>query len=264
MTQVQFKYFLKLLQKKFRRSERLFLVEGIHTVEEALASGWRTEALLVAEEFRGSSLPVEKLVQNALRNSVQAFEISTRQLEKLSETVTSQGIIGVVHQSQQKTGDTWKGKNLVALDGVADPGNAGTIIRTCDWFGVDTVLLDKNCVELYNPKVVRATMGSIFHLPILHELALPNALMESKAEGFRILVTALSPEKKPAPKSFPGRWIIVFGSEAHGVSPEIRRLADEVVTIPRYGDAESLNVAVACGIVLATVKAGIPKNLEKS
>ena len=140
---------------------------------------------------------------------------------------------------------------LVALDHVGDPGNVGTIIRTADWFAAGGILLGAGCVDPFNEKVVRSTAGSIFHVPLVADIDLPTALAEAKAAGFAI-VTAQMDGATPLADWRPARrTIVILGSEAHGVSADLKLRADVSVAVPRYGRAESLNVAIAAGILLA-------------
>ena len=143
------------------------------------------------------------------------------------------------------------GSLVVALDRVSDPGNVGTIIRTCDWFGADAVVLDRDTVEFTNPKLTRSTMGSMFHLPVYSDVDLPDIIAKAKKKGFTVYATTLA-ESKSIPTKFAGKSIIILGSEAHGVRPELLRQADELLSIPKFGKAESLNVAISCGVILGS------------
>ena len=252
-------YFRRFTQKKHREADHKFLVEGSRLVAEALASGWNIEALMVTREFL-SKPDSQELLHKLRRQGIDLALISESDLGKLSDTVTSQGIIGLVSEKTFDLDQLWNELRedalIVALDDIADPGNLGTILRTCDWFGVNAVLLNRNAVELWNPKVVRATMGAVFHLPILPGLDLPAALQRAKRKGFRVVVTSSSDGKHVIPQAVSGKSILVFGNEARGVSREIKKEANELITIAKFGRAESLNVAIACGIVLAAVRIG--------
>jgi TrmH family RNA methyltransferase len=138
---------------------------------------------------------------------------------------------------------------VVACDRITDPGNLGTILRTCDWFGTDTVLLNEGCVSLYNDKVVRSTAGSIFHLQVFENIDLDIVLPNLKSEGFKVIATALNGKMLKA-CSLPEKIVFLLGNEAQGVNPQLIQQADAVVSISRYGQAESLNVGIACGIFL--------------
>ena len=139
---------------------------------------------------------------------------------------------------------------IVALDEVGDPGNLGTILRTCDWFGVDAVLLSKGCVSLYNEKVVRSTSGSIFHLPIYEDVDLIKTLPELKNNGYTVIATGMDGELLTQ-TLLPNKTVLVLGNEAHGVSDAVKKISDHQVSIPRFGNAESLNVGVACAVFLS-------------
>ncbi len=247
----------KLLQKKYRRLEGRFLIEGVHLVQEALASDWKCEALLLSDGFMSKD-DYPDIARKAASKKVTVYAIPDRDLERLSDMVTSQGIVGIVGQKNSGASNPLQGAGarslIVALEGVADPGNLGTIIRTCDWFGTDALLLSEDTVELYNPKVIRATMGSLFHLPIVPEVDLRLSLVEAKENGFTILAAALDGESILNFNTSSDRVIVIFGNEARGIHPDIQRLATATVSIPRYGRAESLNVAVSCAAVLTALR----------
>ena len=139
----------------------------------------------------------------------------------------------------------------VALDGVSDPGNVGTVVRTAAWFGVAAVLLGKRCADLLNPKTVRATMGGLFHVPVCRNVDLSDALTRLRKRGFTVTVAAA--DGSPVWLSWAaGPWsVLVLGNEARGVSGRLRGLADKTVAIARTGKGESLNVAVTAGIFLS-------------
>jgi len=143
---------------------------------------------------------------------------------------------------------------LVFADRIADPGNLGSIVRTSDWFGVDCLILSEGCVELHNEKVVRSTSGSIFHVPIIEHADTATTLAWLKELGFKVFVTAAEGKVSYARAEYGTRNVIVLGNEASGISPSVRGQADGTVKIPLNGKAESLNVGVACGIVLAHLR----------
>lgn len=256
ISQSRLKSYSKLTQKKYRQSERKFLVEGVHLVEEALKSEWEVEAIIVSDH--GLVKEVGELGTWEIGKGVSLFECPEKEFKKLTDTVTSQGIVAVVKIKEYPLEKFWTNlperSIVVALDDVADPGNVGTIIRTCDWFGVDGVLLSNNTVDLFNPKVVRGTMGGIFHLPIIPDVDLGFMIQNARKEGFKIITAVLDGGIPLNKFSFPERSLIVFGNEAHGVSKNIEQLADASITIPKYGKAESLNVAISCGIILSAAR----------
>jgi TrmH family RNA methyltransferase len=257
MSRSTFKSVLKLTQKKFRKAERKFLIEGSRLVEEALKSDWAVEMLMIAKPMLEGVEGVNAL-NSAQQKHIPIYEISEEELRKLSETVTSQGVLAVVSMKEQEPEAFWSSlprqSVIVGFDGISDPGNAGTMLRTCDWFGVNGVLIDRNGVELYSPKVTRSAMGSIFHLPVLTEIDLLQSLRFAKNLGYQVFITTSSGEAGFPSTPFPDKTMFIFGNEAHGVSPGIMREADGRVSIPKFGKAESLNVAIACGVILGTLR----------
>lgn len=243
-----------LLQKKHREEEGKFIVEGWKAVEEALNEGIAIETIIYDER----KVENPKLL-SALKHFVKnIYPAKAKELESISDTVTSQGIIAILQKFQPtKSIDSILKRPsviIVVLDGISDPGNLGTIIRTCDWFGVDSLVIGKNSVELYNPKVVRATMGSLFHFPIFEEIDLSDLLKRCKKEKLSIYSTELSGNEDIRTTSFSKKSVVVIGSESHGVSKEISRFSDKKILIPQFGKAESLNAAMACGIILSQIR----------
>jgi TrmH family RNA methyltransferase len=256
----------RLTQKKFRHEERKFIVEGLRAVEEALESDWRVEMLLVGDPIlsKGDAAPA---MRSARAKKCPIYEVSAAEIERLSDTITSQGILAVVSiKGDGADKDLSALPNravVVALDGIADPGNAGTMLRTCDWFGVDAVLMGRNSVDLYSPKVVRGAMGSIFHLQILPEVDLLKSVRLARKGGFKVFVTvAPGNSSSTTPlfpmKTLPGKILLIFGNEAHGVSKELMNEADGHISIPKFGRAESLNVAISCGVILGAIRLNNP------
>lgn len=246
----------KLHQKKYREETGLFILEGWKLVEEALNAGIELKSVLYDEQ----KVSDPKLLTRLQKSALEIIPVKSKEMESISDTVTTQGIIAVaVIQSSSESISALQKKDavlIVALDAINDPGNLGTIIRTCDWFGVDALVIGKNSVEVYNPKVVRSTMGSLFHLPIQSDVDLAEFLTQSRKEGFSMYSTELSQSDDVRNISFAKKSVIVIGSESHGVSSEISRLADKKVFIPKFGQAESLNAAMACGIILSHIKLG--------
>lgn len=246
----------KLTQKKYRIENKKFLVEGLPGVEEAIASSWAVEGVLMTPEFV-SSASHQGIVKQVGEKNISTFSISSRELDGITDTVQAQGIVAVVRQTSQPRAaiDKLQSYNfIVAVDEITEPGNLGTIVRTCDWFGVDTVLVGKNSVELFNPKVVRAAAGSIFHIPIISDVDIGSVLEKLRKNGFHIYTTVLEGGVDVTKVSWQEKAVFVFGNEARGVSADSVRLADTKILIPRIGRAESLNVGIACGIVLARVR----------
>jgi RNA methyltransferase, TrmH family len=246
------KSYQKLTQKKYRESERKFIIEGVHLVEEILNTAWDVETILVSETFL-QSREFPPLQKKAHAKKIPFFLTSDREIRTLSDAVTTQGIVAIVREKEiAELWDQLSVKSLIVmLDGISDPGNVGTLIRTCDWFGIDAVIVGNASVELYNPKVLRSTMGSMFHLPVIIDDHLSQTVEKLKRHHWRIVSTVVTGGTNLSQKFAVGKYCFVFGNESHGVSKEIRSLADVSVTIPKFGQAESLNVAVSCGVILS-------------
>jgi RNA methyltransferase, TrmH family len=250
LSQSEIKYLRSLRQKKFRDAEHKFLLEGWRPLRDALHSSFHIEYVAVlAEENQKNEHRI--ILALARERRIIVKELKEIQLKQVSDTVHSQGVVALVHE-QAKIFDRQKiqpAQLIVACDRINDPGNLGTILRTCDWFAVDAVLLSEGSVSLYNEKVIRSTAGSIFHVQVFEDVDLENALSELKSDGFKVIATALN-GKSLHTYSIPEKVVFLLGNEALGVNPELIAQADAVINIPRYGQAESLNVGIAGGIIL--------------
>jgi len=245
------KYLCSLKQKKYRREYGTFLTEGSKLCEEALKSDFCVETIFICPAaFHGSKQTT--FVQYAANKQAEIIEISANELKKLSTTVHSQGIIGLVHLKQYQLHQLHLREKalILVLEKLMDPGNLGTIIRTADWFGIDAILLGKETVELHNAKVVRSTMGSLFHLPILTNVDLPASLNLLKKKGFQTYAATSHGDLRFDQLPFANRRILILGNESMGISSELMRLVDEKITIPGADRTDSLNVAIAAGILL--------------
>ncbi len=226
-----------LKDRKARRMSGTFLVEGPKMLEEAVTSGEALEAVLVQED---------RVNEFALPGDAPLFALPAHVLAAVCDTKTPQGVAAVVHIPSRPM----RGDRLIALDGVQDPGNVGTIIRTADAAGFDGVLLSVQCADPYSPKVLRATMGSVFHLPIAVTDDLPGALLSMKKEGMSVISSQLDGEPFYSASGLNDRFCLVIGSEGNGVSAPVRELATHRLMLPMRGRAESLNAAVAAGIMM--------------
>ena len=255
LTAAEIRTFGSLTQKKFRQREKKFVLEGWRSLKDALNVGWKLELVAVLSSYAENPDYGGILTQAAERN-IPVREISERELTKVSMTVHAQGVIAIAHQRVVEP-DALLGVRegvLLLADNVTDPGNLGTLIRTADWFAAGGVVLGKGSVELYNDKVVRSAVGSIFHVPIAESVDLAEFMTALRAAGASVVALAADGPTVFRDTTIRRLTALVVGSEAQGVSPEVRSRAEQVVHIPRYGRAESLNVGVACGIVLAHVK----------
>jgi len=242
------KLWSSLLDKKHRDRHNLFIIEGIHLIKEAIKEKLEIEAIVYDAE-RG--IPEEI---NALAEQVASFtewyKASAAVMKKCTGTDSSPPIFAVLGKLRHQTEALYRPNGLVvALDGVRDPGNVGTIIRSADAIGADAVILGKGCVDLYNPKTVRSSMGSLFHLPIV-ELDLLEAIPPAKEKGIHILGTSLQATDNCYTYSWKSGTWLVMGSEGDGLSPQVEELVNRTIIIPMLGSAESLNVAMATTVLL--------------
>lgn len=252
----QIKNLSKLSIKKYRDLEGKFLVEGKRAVNEALNSNWKIESILIKEDDDINKF-FQAQIDLANKKGIPCFLVQSKDFDKISNTMNSQGIIALVKKRSLNFNQILqldlKKSCVVALDRISDPGNLGSIIRICDWFAVDAILISKESADLYNSKVVRSTMGSIFHQNIVEDLDLISALTELRKTGFRIYSTVLN-GKNVYKMHFDHKSVIIFGSEAQGISENLIKFSDENITIPKFGNAESLNVASATAIILSVYK----------
>ncbi|MEG1416231.1 MAG: RNA methyltransferase [Clostridium sp.] len=233
----------KLKQKKYRESENLFIAEGIRFVECAIENN-SLEYILYSSKLYSTSG-----YERVLDSGLDTYEIEESVLESICDTVNPQGVIGVCRKSLYEVEDALG--NLVAIiDGVQDPGNMGTIIRTCDAAGVSGIVILKGTVDIYNPKVLRSTMGSIFHMPIVHIDSLLSIKSRLDEKNYNILATSLEAKSSLYDYDFSNNTAFILGNEANGVSSESFSLATDLIIIPMEGSAESLNVGVANGVIV--------------
>jgi len=251
LSKEKLKELAKLKTKKGRTQAGKFLIEGVRLCEESLNSSWVIESFLLTSAFE-EKIKDKELWRKLQRSNAKLIEAKARDLEKLADTVTPSGIMGIVKFRKNPEKELWKedSKLILALDGIRDPGNVGTLIRTADAFGADEVLLSNDTVELLNPKVVRSSMGSVFHLPIFDEMDLEKTLPELKKRDFKILGTDVLEGQSLDRVDFSGKICVLIGNEAEGLNKKLLPLVDNMVHIPIWGKAESLNAAVAGGIIL--------------
>jgi len=236
------KYIQSLGQKKHRDNEGLFVAEGPKIVADLLQSipGNIKEVYAVKEWLNDNS-------HHPRRRDF--TEVSEEELEKLSQLKTPHRVIAVIKQFDTVTSIVTKGKLSLVLDTIQDPGNLGTIIRIADWFGVSQIICGEDCADMYNPKVVQATMGSIARVNIFYT-KLEEWLTQQKDTR---IYAAMLEGKDISKMNGLKEGLVVIGNESKGVDEKIIALANEKITIRRKGKAESLNAAVAAGIILSHI-----------
>ena len=235
----------KLNKKKYREDTGLYIIEGFHLFEEALKANRRYQYLLGTEDALAKA-EEDYDVDLSAKNVILINKAIARHL---SSTKNSQEIFMVLKISQPKEFPFNYGK-WVLLDNLADPGNVGTIIRTADAAGFDGVILSPESVDLYNPKTQRAMQGSQFHIDLIIS-DLVDAINQFESNGIPVYASMLDKTAKKLPDFDPVPQLgLVIGNEAHGVSDFIAKLSDEKLYIPIKGQAESLNAAVAAGIMI--------------
>jgi TrmH family RNA methyltransferase len=243
----------KLAKRGARSETGLFLLEGPQAVAEALT--FRPELVV---ELYATPTALDRftdIAQTAVDAGVDVEFVSEQVLETMADTVTPQGFVAVCHQFPTSIRDIFASKpRLVAvLEEVRDPGNAGTIVRAADSAGADAVIFSGRTVDLYNPKVVRSSTGSIFHVPVAVGATLSDVVERARGAGLQILAADINGDdmlivRNDGLLERPTAW--VFGNEARGLTEDDLALTDKAVTVPIYGNAESLNLATAASVCL--------------
>ncbi len=242
----KYKHFKALKQKKERSLTGQYTVEGIKSVKDAIDAEADIFAILVSEEFNSQN-------KFEFPKNIDLYIISDKLFPALSTTESPSGIIAVINIKEKQNVILNTDKPYVYCDNIRDPGNLGTIIRTADAAGFGGIILSPDSVDIYNPKTVRSSMGSFFHIPIYEDVNY-SEIAEFRAQGFSIICSLLDDDtidytvcvmKKPL--------ILVIGNESNGISEEMKHLADEKVKIPIDGKAESLNASIAAAILMYEV-----------
>lgn len=233
--------FLKTLKSKKGRSENgLYLIEGKRAVLDAIEHGVKFKSVLIEEGFNSS-----------VSCNCEIIEVSRKVIEALSETSSPEGIIAEAYIPDLSFDINKINGLVIFLDRLQDAGNLGTIIRTADALGAGAVVLSQECVELFNPKTVRATMSSIFNIPIMLANESISTLRAIKEKGYTVFSAALDGEDFNSVKNIDtNKSCIIIGNEGNGICDEILEFSDKIITLPMRGGAESLNAAIAAGILI--------------
>lgn len=233
-----------LHKKKFREEYNQFVIEGLRFCEEALKNNADIECLLVSSEFSKNER-VKKLLENYKKGY---YIVKDNLLEKNLLTVNPQGIAAIINKPKWDFEKVFEEKLILLLDGVQDPGNLGTLLRTALAAGVDAIFCLKGTVDLYNEKTLRSTMGAIFNIPVFYIEQIEELRKDLKEHDFTVVVADIDGDYEHFKYEYPKKVALVLGNEANG--PQNFKVGDVSVTIPLNPKAESLNVAVAGGIIL--------------
>ena len=236
----------KLKEKKYRDEENKFVIEGIKLVQEAIIEKAKISQIVVCEDcINNGQLDKNLMYEIAKYNCIY---VSQKVFSILTDVNTPQGILAVIEKKSNNE-ILYNEDIILVLDGIQDPGNLGTILRTLDSIGLKQIILSEKCADSYNPKVVRSTMGAIFRVNIIEVKNILETLKEIKKNKYKIMATSLEGAESIYDADY-NKKVIVIGNEANGVSKEVLSLADEKIKIPMLGKTESLNASVATGIIL--------------
>ncbi|MEZ0454383.1 TrmH family RNA methyltransferase [Sphingobacterium thalpophilum] len=242
LSKAQISLITSLQNKKYRKQHGLFIVEGIKSVAEFVSSSYQVESIFYTGD---ANTKVGKISHN-----IKSYALTEAEFQKISTLKSPQGILALVKLPAAQRLDTVDLKNsfTIVLDDVQDPGNLGTIIRTAEWFGISHIICSVGTVDAYNPKVVQATMGSLARIQI-HYTDIQKLIAETQLPVYGALLRGQSIYQM----DWGNEGLIVMGNEGNGISAAIENLVDHAVTIPRIGQAESLNVAVATTVFCSEI-----------
>ena len=235
-----------LKEKKYRDIENSYVIEGIKLVKEAIIEKAKIKQIVICEDNIESEFDKDTLYEIAKYNVIYVTE---KVFKLITDVKTPQGIIAIVEKNNIRKEIDYSQDIIMVLDGVQDPGNLGTILRTVDSANLNQIILSQNSADPYNPKVVRSTMGAIFRIKIIETDNIKDTLEQVKKNGFKVMVTSLDTQNSIYSVNY-NKKAIVIGNEANGVSKEVQALANEKVKIPMLGKTESLNASVASGVII--------------
>lgn len=241
------KHIKKLKEKKYRDINKEYIIEGIKLIKEAIEEKAEIKQIIICEDCdKADIIPKELMYEIA---KYECVYVNKKIFNTLTDVVNPQGILAIIGRSDNKNQIDYMQDIIVALDDIQDPGNLGTILRTVDSVGLTQILVSKGTADVFNPKVVRSTMGAIFRVKIIECEDLMQTLKEVKKHKFEVVVTSLQTTKSFYEVNY-NKKIIVIGNEANGVEKQIQEMAENKVIIPMLGKTESLNASVATGIML--------------
>ena len=237
----------KLKEKKYRDLSNSYIIEGIKLIKEAIVESKQIKQIIVCEENINNGGIDQKLLYEIAK--YECIYVTKKIFSLISDVQNPQGIMAVIEKQNSEDNIDYKEDVIVVLDGIQDPGNLGTILRTIDSVGLKQVIVSKETADAYNPKVVRSTMGAIFRVNIIESDNLIETLKNLKKHKYKVMATSLETNNNIYDVDY-NKKVIVIGNEANGVSQEILDFADEKIKIPMLGRTESLNASVETSIIL--------------
>lgn len=235
----------KLKDKKYRDQANKFIIEGTRILEDAILENAQIDMIVICEDCV-KNIDKKLMYEIAKHNCVYVTE---KVFNTISDVTNPQGVLAVIKRDLNNAQIDYSEQIIVVLDGIQDPGNLGTILRTIDSANLKQVIVSKQTADSYNPKVVRSTMGGIFRVNVIQVDNLVEELKQMQKQGFEIVVTSLDTDDSVYDISYTKK-VIVIGNEANGVSEEVQKIANKKVKIPMLGKTESLNASVAAGIMI--------------
>ncbi len=245
ITNNEIKLLKSLSQKKYRYQHKLFLVEGLRLIEELINSNHKIIKIWTSDSFLDENPSMKKSI-----TSIECNIIDEKYFSQILTTQNPQCIMALLPINEPINLSKLSDNNILILDGISDPGNMGSLLRSAVWYGIDSIILSKNCVDIYNPKVVRSAMGAHFYISNLIHGDLVEILHELKNDKYEIIGATLDGIDYKKIKVSNSSWALILGNEAHGISNELYDGIDQKISIPQRGPIESLNVAIAGSILL--------------
>ena len=245
------KHIKKLKEKKYREEYKEFIVEGIKMVEEAIQENAKIKSIIICDDCKTQgSIPNELMYDIAKLNCIYVAE---KIFSTITDVINPQGIMAIIEKPENKENEIdYNESNFLILDNIQDPGNIGTILRTADSLNFKQIIVSKGTADVYNPKVVRSTMGAIFRVKVVEVENLVKTIKELKNHEIKVYATDLATDKSIYDVNYE-KAAIVIGNEANGVSKEVLKESTERIKIPMIGKTESLNAAVATSVILYEV-----------
>lgn len=237
----------KLKEKKHRDITGMYMVEGVKLVEEAINEKVNIDSVVICEDCIKDNVFDKKLMYEIAKQNV--IYVSSKVFSTITDVSNPQGILAVIKNNENNKGINYEEDIIVVLDGIQDPGNLGTILRTVDSANIKQIVVSENTADVFNPKVVRSTMGAIYRVNVVRSENLVDDLINMKQNGYDIVVTSLDTDNSVYDIDYMKK-VIIIGNEANGVSEKVQKIADYKVKIPMLGKTESLNASVAAGIMI--------------